>query len=41
MMQCSVTLKQCLEAGVYFIGDFVIDMGEMRMLIFHLELRYE
>jgi hypothetical protein len=32
MLQYSVTLKRCLEAGVDFIGDFVIGMREMRTL---------
>lgn len=32
MLQYSVTLNRCLEAGVDFIGDFVIRMREMRML---------
>lgn len=32
MLQYSVTLNRCLEAGVDFIGDFVIGMREMRML---------
>lgn len=37
MLQYSVTLKRCLEAGVDFIGDFVIGMREMRTFIAFLK----
>ncbi|EEA25433.1 D-lactate dehydrogenase, putative [Talaromyces marneffei ATCC 18224] len=33
MLQYSVTLKRCLEAGVDFIGDFVIGMREMHHIV--------
>lgn len=38
MLQHSVTPKCCQEAGIDFIGDFVIGMGEMCMFFSPMNL---